>query len=266
MLPPSDSLPGTDESERRGGRTNNRLRPNRSYTTLRDVTSRDDTLRVLAIGSHADDLEIGCGGTLLALVEHYRSLEVRWIVLSASGCRAEEARASAESLFEGGRVSIELGEFRDGFFPYEIGAIKEFFEGLKWGPDPDLIFTHHGEDRHQDHRTVSDLTWNTFRDHLILEYEIPKYDGDFGRPNLFVELSDETCRRKIDHLLEHFGSQADRHWFTEDLFLAALRLRGMEAHSETRYAEAFYARKLVCNASRLSSSAYAPIASLTTPV
>ncbi len=215
----------------------------------------DRPLRVVAIGSHADDLEIGCGGTLLALAKRHPSLEVRWIVLSADAHRAAEARASAESLLDGADVAVELCEFRDGFFPHEIGAIKEFFEQVKKGPDPDLIFTHYGRDRHQDHRTVSELTWNTFRDHLILEYEVPKYDGDFGTPNFFVELSEETCRRKVDHLLEHFGSQANKHWFTEDLFFATLRIRGMEARSRTRFAEAFYARKLVCGAASLGSGA-----------
>lgn len=231
-------------------------RPTNTGVLKLDLDRRGDRpLRVVAIGSHADDLEIGCGGTLLALAERHPAMEVRWIVLSAKGHRADEARASAESLLDGAEVAVELCEFRDGFFPHEIGAIKEFFEQVKWGPDPDLIFTHYGEDRHQDHQTVSELTWNTFRDHLILEYEVPKYDGDFGAPNFFVELSEATCQRKVDHLLEHFGSQANKHWFTEDLFFATLRIRGMEARSRTRFAEAFYARKLLCSTASLGSGA-----------
>jgi LmbE family N-acetylglucosaminyl deacetylase len=202
--------------------------------------------RVLAIGCHADDLEIGCGGTLLRLAAMYPEAEVLWVVLSADGDRAEEARRSAADFTAGfGGSRVLLGGFRDGFLPYVGGDVKEFFERLKGEIAPDLIFTHQRVDLHQDHRLACELTWNTFRDHLILEYEIPKYDGDMGTPNLFVHLDEATVNRKIELLLAHFGSQLERRWFTEDLFRALLRLRGMESNSPTGQAEAFYCRKLV---------------------
>jgi LmbE family N-acetylglucosaminyl deacetylase len=202
--------------------------------------------RILAVGSHADDIEIGCGGTILRLAEAHANLHVSWIVLSADGERAREARRSAETFLNGVRSSdVVVADFQDGFFPYLGGDVKAFFEKLKAEIVPDLIFTHQRLDLHQDHRLVSELTWNTFRDHLILEYEIPKYDGDFGTPNLFVHLSEPISRRKIETILAHFSSQLDRRWFTDDLFLSFLRLRGMESNSPTRYAEAFYCRKIV---------------------
>jgi LmbE family N-acetylglucosaminyl deacetylase len=203
--------------------------------------------RVLAIGCHADDVEIGCGGTLLALAERRPELEATWLVLGAEGVRADEARASAAAFLAGtsptSRVAVE--GFRDGFFPYLGPAVKERFEELKREISPDLIFTHTGTDLHQDHRLVSELTWNTFRDHLILEYEVPKYDADLTAPNVYMPLTDEIVGRKIELLLEHFPSQSGKHWFTDDLFRGLARLRGMEANSPTRYAEAFRCRKLV---------------------
>jgi LmbE family N-acetylglucosaminyl deacetylase len=202
-------------------------------------------LRVLAIGAHADDIEIGCGGTLLRLLESVAQVHVCWVVLSADGERAREAEESANAfLANAERHRFMLGGFRDGYFPSHWAEIKERFESLK-EVKPDLILTHYRHDLHQDHRLVSELTWNTFRDHLILEYEIPKYDGDLGTPNLFVPLDQATCRRKIDTLLQYFPSQRGRRWFTEDLFLSLLRLRGMESNSESRYAEAFFCRKAV---------------------
>jgi LmbE family N-acetylglucosaminyl deacetylase len=206
----------------------------------------DGALRVLAIGAHADDIEIGCGGTLLRLAETYPDAEILWIVLSAEAERAEEARLSAADFSSGFASSRFLpGGFRDGFLPYDGSAVKSFFEDLKSEITPDVILTHQRADLHQDHRLASELTWNTFRDHLILEYEVPKYDGDFGAPNLFVHLNASIVKRKIDLLLRHFASQADRHWFTEDLFRSLLRLRGMESNSPSGQAEAFYGRKLV---------------------
>jgi LmbE family N-acetylglucosaminyl deacetylase len=203
-------------------------------------------LRVLCLGSHADDLEIGCGGTLMTLVRSNPSVCVKWIVFSAVEERAKEARTSAARFLEGAAAAdIRVESFRDGFFPYGGGDIKQYFEELKRGYSPDLIFTHYRDDRHQDHRLISDLTWNTFRHHLILEYEIPKYDGDFGSPNTFVPLDEDTCRRKARSILELFRTQHDRQWFTEDTFLAVLRLRGVEAASPTGYAEAFFCRKAV---------------------
>ena len=203
-------------------------------------------LRVLCLGAHSDDIEIGCGGTVLALIERYREVAVRWIVFgSTNEERTREARDSASSFLAGAPEKlIEVKNYRDGFFPFLGAAIKDEFETLK--PfQPDLIFTHYRDDRHQDHRLISDLTWNTFRNHMILEYEIPKYDGDLGVPNLFVNLEEPICRRKIEILLESFKSQRQRQWFDTETFLAILRLRGMEANSPTRYAEAFYSRKAV---------------------
>jgi LmbE family N-acetylglucosaminyl deacetylase len=208
--------------------------------------SFEGPLHVLAIGAHADDIEIGCGGTLLRLAEAYPGAEVVWVVLSAHGERAEEARLSAADFasgFESARVVVQ--EFRDGFLPYTGEAVKSFFEDLKSEIAPDVIFTHQRTDLHQDHRLACELTWNTFRDHLILEYEVPKYDGDFGAPNVFVHLDAAIVQQKLDLLLRHFVSQLDRRWFTEDLFRSLLRLRGMESNSPTGHAEAFYGRKLV---------------------
>ena len=202
--------------------------------------------RVLAIGCHADDVEIGCGGTLLALAAARPDLEVTWLVLGTGGVRADEARASAAEFLAGtSSPTVFVEGFRDGFFPYLGPVVKERFEQLKGEIAPDVIFTHAGIDLHQDHRLVSELTWNTFRDHLILEYEVPKWDADLSAPNVYVPLAEEVVDRKIELLLEHFPSQSGKHWFTDDLFRGLARLRGMEANSPTRYAEAFRCRKLV---------------------
>jgi LmbE family N-acetylglucosaminyl deacetylase len=201
---------------------------------------------VLCLGAHADDIEIGCAGTVLKLAEARPGLGVTWVVFSADGARAGEARRSAAALLRTvKRKEIVVKTFRDGYFPSEMAAIKDVFEALKERVAPDVILTHHGHDRHQDHRLIAELTWNTFRRHLVLEYEIPKYDGDLGAPGVFVPLSDALARRKVRHVLRHFGSQRRRPWFTDDLFLSLLRLRGMESPTATRYAEAFYCRKLV---------------------
>jgi LmbE family N-acetylglucosaminyl deacetylase len=205
---------------------------------------RAEPLEVLCLGAHADDLEIGCGGTLLKLAESGRPLAVTWVVFSAEGEREREAREGADIFLTGAKVSAVLvKEFRDGFFPALTREIKEDFEELKRGPSPDVIFTHYRHDAHQDHRLLSELTWNTFRNHLILEYEIPKYDGDLGSPNAFVDLDESLCRRKLDAILRVYQSQAGKHWFTEDLFMALLRLRGVESRAATGYAEGFYCRK-----------------------
>jgi LmbE family N-acetylglucosaminyl deacetylase len=204
----------------------------------------DQVRQILCLGAHSDDIEIGCGGTLLDLLAKRPDTRVHWVVLSARGPREAEARASAERFLAGaGEREIILGQFRDGYLPFEGSEVKDFFEGLKELGSPDLIFTHYRHDLHQDHRMVCDLAWNTFRNHLILEYEIPKYDGDMGAPNLFAPLSREICDEKIAVILESFGSQADRYWFTDDTFRSLLRLRGVEARSQTGFAEAFYARK-----------------------
>ena len=202
-------------------------------------------LRVLAVGAHADDIEIGCGGTILRLADASPDLRVDWVVCSAAGARRDEAAAGADA-FLGGVADrgVELGSFRDGFLPYSGADVKEFFEGLK-DRDPDVVLTHHRVDLHQDHRLVSELTWNTFRDHLILEYEVPKYDGDLGAPGAFVHLSEEVARRKVDALVATYASQREKRWFTGDTFLGLMRLRGMESNSPSGYAEAFYSRKAV---------------------
>jgi LmbE family N-acetylglucosaminyl deacetylase len=202
--------------------------------------------RLLVIGAHSDDIEIGCGGTILKLVEEGAISAICWVVLSGIGERGAEAEASAHALLnEAVEKRVIVREFKDSFFPYDGGEIKAFFESLKHEFSPDIIFTHQRQDLHQDHRLSCELTWNTFRDHLILEYEVPKYDGDMGSPNVFVPLEDAFCRRKVDHLLGHFASQRDKRWFREDLFSGLLRLRGMECQSPTSYAEAFYCRKAV---------------------
>jgi LmbE family N-acetylglucosaminyl deacetylase len=201
--------------------------------------------RVLCLGAHADDIEIGCGGTILQLVASGRPLEVTWVVLSADPVREREARASAARFLKGARrTTILVQRFRESFFPQIAGEIKEFFECLKPMIAPDLVFTHFRHDLHQDHRITCELTWNTFRSHLILEYEIPKYEGDLGAPNCFVALDPGTCRRKVRHLLTGFPSQRHKHWFTDETFRGLMRLRGVECAAPGRYAEAFHARKL----------------------
>lgn len=205
----------------------------------------DRPLRVLCIGCHSDDIEIGCGGTLLKLAIEYGSCELHWVVLSAEGMREAEARHAA-SLFAGSRLKQPLFKsFRDGFMPFDGADIKTFFETELKPRNPDLIFTHSRQDAHQDHRLIGELTWNTFRNHLILEYEIPKYDGDLGKPNVFVTLERELCATKVKDLLECFASQRFKQWFDESTFMALMRLRGMECNSTSGYAEAFYCRKLV---------------------
>jgi LmbE family N-acetylglucosaminyl deacetylase len=201
---------------------------------------------VLCLGAHADDIEIGCGGTVLRLLEENPGLEVHWVVLSASGRRSSEARRSADGLLAAaGPAGVRVADFRETYFPYLGGEIKEYVAQLGTEVAPDLVLTHWREDSHQDHRLVGELTWNTFRNHLILEYEIPKWDGDMGRPNVFIPLERSVCVRKVDHLLGTFPSQMDKDWFTAETFWGLLRLRGMEARSPSGYAEAFHCHKLV---------------------
>jgi LmbE family N-acetylglucosaminyl deacetylase len=201
-------------------------------------------LRILCLGAHSDDIEIGCGGTLLRILEEHSSVDVHWVVFSARGARRREALQSARLFLARAKTArVVVRSYRDGFFPYQGAKIKGEFERLK-AIDPGLIFTHYRRDLHQDHRTVNELTWNTFRNHCILEYEIPKYDGDLSSPNLFVQLGESVCRAKVRFLHRAFASQRGKHWFTDDLFSAVMRIRGMEAHSSTQFAEAFYARKL----------------------
>jgi LmbE family N-acetylglucosaminyl deacetylase len=201
--------------------------------------------KILCLGAHSDDIEIGCGGTIMRLLEEMRT-EFYWIVFCADKRRAREAKASAQSILKNAqKKKIVVKKFHNGFFPYQGEVIKKYFESLKREFSPDLIFTHYRDDRHQDHRTISDLTWNTYRNHLILEYEIPKYDGDFGTPNFFFKIPNEICKRKKDLLMEYYGSQQEKHWFKEELLYAIMRLRGMETGGASEYAEAFYCRKAV---------------------
>ena len=201
--------------------------------------------QLLVIGAHSDDAEIGCGGTVLRLVAENPGVAVTWVVLAAAGEREAEARASAEALLaDAAEARVIVGGLRDGFLPYLGPVTKDFFEELKAQVDPDLVLTHQRNDLHQDHRVACELTWNTFRDHLVLEYEIPKWDGDMGAPNVFVPLPEDLAARKVEHLMSHFASQRSKRWFTPDLFQGLMRLRGMECASDTGLAEAFYARKL----------------------
>jgi LmbE family N-acetylglucosaminyl deacetylase len=207
--------------------------------------ARSARFNVLCLGAHSDDIEIGCGGLLLTLART-RRLAVDWVVFSAPGARAGEARRGATLFLEGAdRARVTTHRFRDGFFPYEGAAIKEAFERMKRSLAPDLVLTHYRDDRHQDHRVLSDLAWNTFRDHWILEYEVPKYDGDLGTPNCFVPLDEATSRRKVALIRKAFATQGDKHWFADETFLGLMRLRGMECRAPDRYAEAFYSRKVV---------------------
>jgi LmbE family N-acetylglucosaminyl deacetylase len=201
--------------------------------------------RVLALGAHCDDIELGCGGTLLALLAAYPNLCFDWVVFTSNPMRAREAQASAERFLRGAKEKrVVLKEFRNGYFPDQWARIKDEFEALKDEVRPDLILTHHVRDLHQDHRTVAELTWNTFRDHTILEYEIAKYDSDLGAPNFFIPLDRATAVQKARILMECFASQRDKHWFSEDAFLALMRLRGIQCAAPQGYAEAFHAQKL----------------------
>jgi LmbE family N-acetylglucosaminyl deacetylase len=201
---------------------------------------------VLFLGAHCDDVEIGCGGTLAALARECPQAHLRIVVFSGDEVRAPETRAAIAALLPAAaRYDLEIASFRDGFFPDHWPQIKEYFEGLRRRCNPDVIFTHYEHDRHQDHRTVCELTWNTFRDHTVLEYEIPKYDGDLGRPSVYVALPAELVEHKTRALLTCFASQAGKRWFTADLFAALMRLRGMECNASSGFAEAFYARKVL---------------------
>ena len=202
--------------------------------------------RLLFIGAHADDIEIGCGGSVLELVRSYPSAEVHWCVLSATGTRAREATDAAGQLLKGSvGHRLHLRAFRESYFPSVMADIKDYFEQLKASIDPDVVFTHQREDLHQDHRIVAELTWNSWRNHLILEYEIPKFDGGLGSPSVFMPISEESVRRKAEVLMQTFESQRSKPWFTASTFEALMRLRGVECNAPSGFAEAFYCRKLV---------------------
>jgi LmbE family N-acetylglucosaminyl deacetylase len=205
----------------------------------------DRPLQVLCLGAHCDDIEIGCGGTVLRTVAELPRVAVHWVVMASNPQRDAEARASAAAFLSGAeQACVDVRSFRESYLPYVGAEVKDYFEALKRSVRPDVVFTHHRDDRHQDHRLVSELTWNSFRDALILEYEIPKWDGDLGTPNVFVPLSADVAGVKIDLVLEHFASQRTRPWFDCETFTALMRLRGMECNAPDRRAEAFYVRKL----------------------
>jgi LmbE family N-acetylglucosaminyl deacetylase len=215
----------------------------RSLSMLSDGSS---PLNVLCLGAHSDDIEIGCGGTILHLSEKYPDCVFHWVVFSAVGVREAEAKAASARFVAADRLKGPLLKtFPDAFMPFLGPEVKGVFEQLKAAVSPDLIFTHNRKDAHQDHRLLAELTWNTFRDHLILEYEIPKYDGDLGQPNLFVPLDSGICNKKVRYIMDSFESQRSKPWFREDTFLSLMRLRGMECNSPSGYAEAFYGHKLV---------------------
>jgi LmbE family N-acetylglucosaminyl deacetylase len=203
-------------------------------------------LQILCLGCHSDDIEIGCGGAVLRLAEQLPESEFHWVVFSALGPRLAEAQRGAELFVDAARrKNTLLKSFPDAFMPFVGAEVKGVFEELKRTVSPDLVFTHNRKDAHQDHRLIAELTWNTFRNHLILEYEIPKYDGDLGQPSLFIPLAMETCQKKVENIMEAFQSQHPKKWFQPETFFSLMRLRGMECNADSGYAEAFYCRKLV---------------------
>ncbi len=213
-----------------------------AMVNLRFDTNKE--LKLVVLGAHCDDIEIGCGGALLKLINDYNVTEVKWIVFASNELRKKEAITGAKRFLEGvPTVEIAVLDYNDAYLSQSAYEIKDYFEVIKKQISPDLIFTHFRNDRHQDHRLISDLTWNTFRDHFILEYEIPKYDGDLGQPNFFVTLDEEVAAKKVKYIMESYESQSNKHWFDEETFYSLMRLRGIESANKNKYSEAFYARK-----------------------
>lgn len=205
-----------------------------------------ERLKILCLGAHCDDIEIGCGATLMRLLDEHPNAEVLWVVFSSNETREIEARKSAEIYLKNHKnFKIEINQFRNGFFPYIAQDIKEYFEQLKQSFDPDLIFSHYLLDRHQDHRTIAELTWNTFRNHTILQYEILKYEGDLKTPNFYSIINSGYLEKKVNLLLSCFISESDKHWFTKESFMALMRIRGVESGGVTGYAEGFHADKII---------------------
>jgi len=205
-------------------------------------------LRVLCVGAHCDDIEIGCGASLLRLQAHDRKVTVDWVVLCGSADRRKETLSALNMFLEPrNRGECLHGGFPDGRLPAVYSSVKDYFESLKERARPDVIFCHEREDRHQDHRIVNEMVWSTFRDHLVLEYEIPKWDGGLGQPNLYIPVDERQVLAKADALLEAYPSQAGKDWFKRDVFVALMRMRGLECRSPSGYAEAFHARKIRLN-------------------
>ncbi len=205
----------------------------------------DGARRIVCLGAHPDDIEIGCGGTIRRWTAE-RDLEVTWAVLSGEGVRADEARAGAATfLTDAATASVEIADFPDSRFPADWAAIKTWIHDLASRAEPDLVFTHRLEDRHQDHRVVGEIAWQAFRDAVILEYEIPKWEGDPGVANAYVSLDRETVDAKVDALLATFESQREKPWFDAETFRGLMRLRGVECHAADGYAEAFTCRKIL---------------------
>ena len=201
--------------------------------------------KILCLGAHPDDIEIGCGGTILRLIKEAPRAQIYWTIFSGNQQRSKEAQTSADHFLKEAHLkTIDIKDFRESYFPFIGNQIKDYFEKLKTTLTPDIIFTHYANDLHQDHSTISKLTWNSFRNHLILEYEIPKFDGDLGNPNFFVHLNDYQVKKKINFLCTTFKTQKEKTWFDEETFRSILRIRGIESNSQSKYAEAFYCRKM----------------------
>jgi LmbE family N-acetylglucosaminyl deacetylase len=210
------------------------------------LPDREEPLTLLLLGAHSDDIEIGCGGTILRTLAERRDVHVHWVVFAATGARRGEAEASATAFLKNAATAhVTLHAFRESYFPFVGAEIKDAFEDLKQVVSPDIIFTHRRDDEHQDHRTIGQLTWNAFRDHLIAEYEIPKYEGDLAQPNLFVPLDEDTAVRKIELLITQFATQLGRRWFRPETFRAVLTLRGLECNAPSGLAEGFHVRKMI---------------------
>ena len=210
------------------------------------LCEKNHRLNILCLGAHPDDIEIGCGGTILRLLQEVPETHFRWVVFSGDEVRSTEALESTRVFLEKAKTKkTDIQHFRESYFPFCGALIKDYFERLKNEFFPDIVFTHYNGDCHQDHRLISDLTWNTFRDHFILEYEVPKYDGDLRTPNLYVHLNELIVRKKVKHICDIFRTQKEKQWFTEETFKSILRIRGLESNSPTKYAEAFYCRKIV---------------------
>lgn len=210
------------------------------------LTNKKEGIKVLFLGAHCDDIEIGCGGTILRLADEYPIIQAKWIVFTSTPEREREARQSAESFLHNVKTKeIIIHKFKDGFLFHTAAEIKKLFEEVKKTFHPDIVFTHYCRDMHQDHQLISNLSWNTFRDHFILEYEIPKYDGDLGNPNFFIRLDKPCVETKIRFIIKHYATQSEKHWFDKEIFQSMMRIRGMGCASKTKYAEGFYAKKIL---------------------